>query len=193
MHHIKRLSAFYKIKFSELDPRQIREYILFLVEKENVSRAYQNQAISALRFLYEKVLKIPLIIDVHRPMPEQRLPTVLNRSEVVRIFNSISNIKHKALLMLTYSGGLRVSEVVKLKLEDIDEERKMIHIREAKGRKDRYTILSEVALVTLKKYKEIYMRLKIIFFLDKSKECKRSIKIQHFWPFKMQHLATDFQ
>jgi len=77
---------------------------------------------------------------------------VLSREEVFKILSSVNNIKHRAILMLTYSAGLRVSEVVRLRIEDIDTQRKLIHIRGAKGRKDRYTILSEVALDTIKEY-----------------------------------------
>ncbi|MGC9338026.1 MAG: tyrosine-type recombinase/integrase, partial [Candidatus Cloacimonadia bacterium] len=74
--------------------------------------------------------------------------------DVIRIFESVNNIKHKAILMLVYSAGLRVSEVVKLKPEDIDSKRNSVFIKGAKGRKDRYTILSDVALKTLRQYWE---------------------------------------
>ena len=76
----------------------------------------------------------------------------MNREEVIRILQITEDIKHKALLMLMYSGGLRVGEVVRLKPEDIDANRKLIYIRASKGRKDRYTLLSDVALQTLRKY-----------------------------------------
>ena len=76
----------------------------------------------------------------------------MSGEEVSRILSSVRNIKHKAILMPVYSAGLRVSEVVKLRPEDIDAQRKLIHIRGAKGRKDRYTILSNRALVTLRDY-----------------------------------------
>ena len=75
---------------------------------------------------------------------------------MIRIFESVNNIKHKAILMLAYSAGLRVSEVVKLRVQDIDTERKMIFIKAAKGRKDRYTVLSEVALRVLREYWKAY-------------------------------------
>ena len=83
---------------------------------------------------------------------EKKLPNILSHNEVMAIFNAVSNIKHKSILFLTYSAGLRVGEVVRLKVKDIDSERMLIHVRQGKGRKDRYTILSEVALDMLRKY-----------------------------------------
>lgn len=91
-----------------------------------------------------------------RPRKEKKLPIVLSREDVIRIFDSVNNIKHKAILMLAYSAGLRVSEVVKLKVQDIDAKRNMIHIKAAKGQKDRYTVLSEVALRVLREYWKVY-------------------------------------
>ena len=97
------------------------------LEKEPIARKYSKRK---KRFAYE--IKIP--------KKDKKLPAVLSQEEVSRILSLIKNIKHKAILMLIYSAGLRVSEVVKLKLEDIDAERGLIHIKGAKGRKDRYTI-----------------------------------------------------
>jgi len=88
---------------------------------------------------------------------------VLSKEEVKRILDVTTNIKHKAILMLMYSGGLRVGELVKLKPEDMDAERGVIHIRGSKGRKDRYTILSKSALVVLRKYYAHYNSKKWLF------------------------------
>ena len=98
-----------------------------------------------------------------RPRRERRLPVVLARQDVIRLLESVANIKHRALLMLVYSVGLRVSEVVKLRPKDIDASRHMIRIRGAKGQKDRYTVLSEVALQTLREYWKIYRPKKWLF------------------------------
>ena len=113
--------------------------------------------VSAIKFLYENVLNIPRRIgNLPRPKKEKRLPIVLSIEEVRRIFDSVNNIKHKVILMLVYSAGLRVSEVVKLRVADIDTKRNMIHIRGAKGKKDRYTVLSRVSLKVLKEYWRVY-------------------------------------
>ena len=129
----------------------IRQYLLHLIQEKQVSRSYLNQSISALKFWCANVLKQPVLIqDLPRPRPERRLPTVLSRDEVLRLFNALDNPKHRMLLMLAYSSGLRVSEVVRLKTADIDTQRGLIHIRRAKGRKDRYTPLSHVLLEALR-------------------------------------------
>lgn len=154
-HHVERFFRYTTTADARQEPQElIRNYLLELIEKEKVSRAYHSQAVSAIKFLYKRVLhEEGLSKDIPRPPKERTLPTVLSKEEVQRIFAAVNNIKHKAILMLTYSAGLRVSEVVALKLKDIDEDRKMIHIRGAKGKKDRYTILSEVALAIINKYR----------------------------------------
>ncbi|WRQ72941.1 MAG: tyrosine-type recombinase/integrase [Methanosarcinales archaeon Met12] len=91
------------------------------------------------------------------------MPVVLSQEEVSQILSSVNNIKHKVILMLIYSAGLRVSEVVKLKPADIDIQRKLIHVKGAKGRKDRYTILSDVAIETLGLYLKMYQPEKWVF------------------------------
>ncbi|KUK55986.1 MAG: Phage integrase family protein [Atribacteria bacterium 34_128] len=88
--------------------------MLHLIDKEKVSRAYYDQAVGAIKFLYDRVLNIPKRVgSLPQPRKEKKLPIVLSREDVIRIFESVNNIKHKAILMLAYSTGLRVSEVVK--------------------------------------------------------------------------------
>jgi len=106
----------YKWHPKELDEGYIKEYLLHLVDKERVSRSYHNQAVSALKFLYDYVLGMPHIVGkLARLKRERRLPVVLARQDVIRLLESVANIKHRALLMVSYSVGLRVSEVVKLR------------------------------------------------------------------------------
>ncbi len=100
---------------------------------------------------------------MRRPRKDKKLPVILSQDEVARILTSIENMKHRAILMLVYSSGLRVGEVVRLKPEDIDGKRMLIHIRGAKGRKDRYTMLSETALKVLREYKEQYKPVNWLF------------------------------
>ncbi|PKM78983.1 MAG: integrase [Firmicutes bacterium HGW-Firmicutes-13] len=157
LHHIKRYAHYFTMDPKDLDEEDTRNYVLYLIDKEKVSRSYHDQAVSAIKFLYGRVLNMPRMLDsLPRPRKEKKLPVVLSREDVTRILESVGNIKHKAILMLIYSAGLRVSEVVKLKVGDIDTERKLIHIRGAKGMKDRYTILSDVAFAILESYSEIY-------------------------------------
>lgn len=90
--------------------------------------------------------------EIKRPRKDKKLPVVLSKEEVAGILSSVENLKHRAILMLVYSAGLRVSEVVKLKLADIDNNRMLIHIKGAEGKKDRYAMLSKMALETLREY-----------------------------------------
>lgn len=127
--------------------------MMFLLKQENTSHAYVNQALSAIKFYYSNVLKKgKLLYDIPRPKKEKKLPNVLSHSEVLSILESISNYKHKSILALVYSAGLRVSEVVNLKINDIDSDRMLIHVIQGKGRKDRYTMLSQFALEILREY-----------------------------------------
>ena len=127
------------------------------IDRKEISYSYYNQSVSAIRFLYRHVLKKPEIVsEVPRPRPDKKLPLVLGPAAVVRLFQTIKNLKHLALLVLVYSGGLRVSEVVRLRVEDLDGERGMIRVRRTKGRKDRYTLLSKTAIGVVKRYREAY-------------------------------------
>lgn len=121
----------------------------------NSSASYINQAVSSIKFLLNNVLKLSQIC-IPRPKRENKLPNVLIQGEVVRILEGVANVKHETLLFLAYSAGLRVNEVVSIKISDIDSERMLIHIRQGKGKKDRYTVLSQIALEQLRKYYMIY-------------------------------------
>jgi site-specific recombinase XerD len=133
----------------------LRDYLTMRIEGDDFSRAYHNQAVSAIQFLYRHVLhQRQMIDDLPRPRREHRLPIVMGRQEARALFAAIGNPKHRALVLLIYSAGLRVSEVVRLRPEDLDEERRLIHIRGGKGRKDRYTLLADAALTAVKRYRE---------------------------------------
>jgi site-specific recombinase XerD len=141
----------------EILPEEIRSYLLRLVDQKRVSVSYHNQAISAIKFLYKYVLRqFQPVATVPRPKKERRLPAVLSREAIAKLLNGMDNLKHRALFALVYSAGLRVGEVVRLRVEDLDEERGQIWVRGGKGRKDRCTLLSEVALQTAKAYRKSY-------------------------------------
>ena len=124
---------------------------------------FLNVIINALKFYYGEVLEKNFIFEVKRPKKDKKLPVVLSKEKVKRILDVTTNIKHKAILMLMYSGGLRVGEIVRLKLENIDHERSLIHIKGSKGRKDRYTIFVKSVLVVLRKYCDQYRPEKWLF------------------------------
>jgi len=152
--HIKRFVRYFRQKqINELTSKEIREYFLNLIEDTKCSEAYFDQTISAIKFLFINILKKPALVEnVHRPKKNKKLPEVLSEGEIGRLFNCVSNMKHKLILLITYASGLRVSEVVRLKLENFDFDRKLIHIKQGKGKKDRYTVLSQVVINNMKEY-----------------------------------------
>ncbi len=136
-----------------IDNEQIIQYLQYLVINRKVSSSYQNQAINAIKFFYEKVLLKPReFYFLERPRREKTLPTVLSVEEVVLILSKIENLKHKTIIMLIYSAGLRISEAINIKIKDIDSSRMQIRVQQAKGKKDRYTVLSTKLLNFLRLY-----------------------------------------
>lgn len=136
----------------EVSNVDIKKYLYYMVERKKILVSTLNIIINALKFYYGNILKKKFIYEVKRPKKDKKLPVILSKEEVKKILDVTINIKHKTVLMLLYSGGLRVGEIVKLKPEDIDANRKLIHIRASKGRKDRFTLLSEVVYKTLREY-----------------------------------------
>jgi integrase/recombinase XerD len=121
------------------------------------SVSQQNQVINAIRFLYKFGLEKKYDkVSFKRPKSEKKLPKVIDGEFIKQQLSKIENIKHKSILTLTYSVGLRVSEVVNLKIEDIDSKRMIIHIKNAKGRKDRIVPLSQTVLELLRNYFTVY-------------------------------------
>jgi site-specific recombinase XerD len=154
-NHLLRFRRYLQREPGACGEEEVRGFLLHMLNEKQVSRAHHNQAVSALKFYYQRVRRQPLTVaQVPRPRREHKLPVVLSRSEVMRLFAAIDNLKHQALLMLAYSAGLRVSEVVRLKIADIDVDRGLLRVYRAKGRKDRYTPLSKVALEVVWAYRK---------------------------------------
>ncbi|MDY0014989.1 MAG: tyrosine-type recombinase/integrase [Bacteroidales bacterium] len=151
------LNYHFKLDPKQITEPQILEFVRYLVSERKVSTSYQNQAINAIKFYYEKVLKGQRkFYFIDRPKKEKTLPSVLSQEEVIRLLNSTDNIKHKSILMLGYSAGLRLSEIINLCIHDIDRDRMQLRVVQAKGKKDRYTKLSVKFLQTLDKYLSEY-------------------------------------
>jgi site-specific recombinase XerD len=144
-------------EINRIDEKMIIGFLQYLVINRKVSESYQNQSINAIKFYYERVLGGQRkIYMVERPRKERKLPVVLSESEVAKAIGTIKNIKHKAIMMVTYSGGLRISETINLKIKDIDTKRMQIFVRNAKGGKDRYTLLSKKVVPVLQEYYRQY-------------------------------------
>lgn len=148
---------------TEVNNEDIRNYLFYLAENKNFSASTLNIVINALKFYYGEMLKKNFVYEIKRPKKDKKLPVILSREEISKLLSSVANVKHKAILMLTYSAGLRVGEVIRLRPEDIDSQRKLIHVKGAKGRKDRYTLLSDAALKTLNLYVCSYQPQKWLF------------------------------
>ena len=132
---------------------EINEYILKLIRIKGISSSQQNQRINAIKFYYEKVLgRKRMYYNVNRPKKEKRMPRILTVEEVELLLKHCNNLKHKCILMALYSGGLRRSELINLKISDIDSPRMLIRITNSKGNKDRNTLLSEKLLKLLRDY-----------------------------------------
>jgi len=136
-----------------LGAEEIRQYQVYLVEQRRVSWSYFNQAVCALRFLYRHTLGQDWAV-AHIPFPRQprKLPVVLSQAEVIRLFDAVRSLKLRAILMTAYATGLRLAEVTHLQVSDIDSERMMIRVRQGKGQKDRYVMLSPTLLEVLRLY-----------------------------------------
>jgi len=145
------------IKYCQKDPRfvkeaDIKQYIEYLITDRHVSASTARLAVNAIKFYYINIQKrkFNYLVSGILPKAEKKLPVVLSKPEVSRLLNSIKNFKHKLILSLMYSAGLRVSEVVKLKVSDIDFDRRIILISQAKGKKDRQSLLSQKIFFDLK-------------------------------------------
>jgi len=139
-------------------------YLNNLLDLGELSSTKQNQIINCIKFYYEKILGQPRkFYKLRRPRGEKKLPRVIDQQEIIGRIAVIPNLKHKTILTLAYSVGLRVSEIVGLKIDDIDSQRMLIHIKNAKGRKDRIVPLSDHVLKLLRFYYKQYRPKEYLF------------------------------
>lgn len=137
---------------------EINQYHRAMVQRQLYSCSFINQSINAVKFYYQRVLgrhEVQLN-NVERPEKPGRLPTVLSKQEVSSILSATDNLKHRCLLQLLYAGGLRIGEVINLKLTDVQSGRNLLLIRGGKGKKDRTTLLSQKLLQSLREYYKVY-------------------------------------
>ena len=141
----------------ELGEEELKEYLLYLIKERHLSEGTFRFYVAGLKFLYRTTLKRGWPVEkIKCPRREKKLPFVLDLSEVESLFAVTTNLKHKAILMITYSSGLRASETARLKITDIDSKRMMVRITQGKGGKDRYSILSQTTLELLRHYWKRY-------------------------------------
>lgn len=161
---LSKLSNYFDLPPDKISTEQFKDFLHHRIKDDNISASVINQSISAFKILQKDVLGREWeSIKIKRPRREKKLPVVLSVSEVSKMILLTVNIKHKALLALAYSSGLRRNEIRMIKAADIDSERMLIHVKIAKGKKERYTILSKKALELLRMYYKTERPLSYLF------------------------------
>jgi integrase/recombinase XerD len=151
--HVARFAKHFMKLPDKLGEKEIKEYLLHLINDRHVSYSTLAQSYSALRFIYETTLHRPWEVErIPYPKTPWRLPVVLDREEIAAFFSAAATLKYRTFFMLTYSAGLRLNETIHLKEEDIDSTRMTVRIQQGKGNRDRYSLLSKRALEELTTY-----------------------------------------
>ena len=150
---VRRLVRFCRVVPDQLTTEHVRAFLLHLTQERKVSFSTFNQALNAARFFFVEVLKRPFVVEGFRyQKPPRRLPVVMNDDEVSRLLAAAASLRDRALLETGYATGMRVSEVTRLLITDLDSGRMAIRVDQGKGRKDRYVMLSQSLLETLRAY-----------------------------------------
>jgi site-specific recombinase XerD len=152
---MRRLVAEVGLPADQITERQIREYVTEL-SKRGRSSSTINQAISAVRFFFLEVLKRDWEFAIHYQRAPQRVPVCLSRDEVVRLLDAVPNVRNRATMEIAYGAGLRLGEVLHLKVTDIDSGRMILRVEQGKGKKDRNVMLGPALLDTLRAYWKLY-------------------------------------
>lgn len=161
---VTELARHYMIPPDQLTEEQLLNYIHFLITDHKLSCGSVNVITAGLRFFYRETLKRnEMALAIPPKKHPRKLPEIFNHDELKRFFASPKNQKHRVMLMAAYAGGLRISEVIRLKVKDIDSGRMLIRIENSKGGKDRYTILSNRLLVELRSYWKKYRPKDLLF------------------------------
>jgi integrase/recombinase XerD len=163
VHMLNSLEEYHKSSADEISINQVKDFLQYIIETKKVSVSYINQVISAVKILQQDVLGREWeSIRIKRPRRVKMLPIVLSKEEVKSLIDTTRNLKHRAILAVIYSAGLRISELTNLRPSDIDSDRKQIKIL-GKGNKYRYTLLSENTLDMLRMYWRAYRPVRYLF------------------------------
>jgi integrase/recombinase XerD len=157
LREAENLAKFFNRSPAELGEKELKEYLLYIIKERHLSEGTFRYYVGGLNFLYRRTLKREWPVEkIKHPRAKTKLPVVLDLSEVESLFSVTRNLKHKAMLMITYSSGLRVSETARLRLTDIDSKRMTVGVSQGKGGKDHYSILSQTTLEQLRQYWKKY-------------------------------------
>jgi site-specific recombinase XerD len=167
---------------NDLTPDDLRRYFVYCFEKLKLTENTLHSRINAIKFYFEQVLgREKFFWEIPRPKKPSQLPKLLNEEEIERLFNALPNKKHKAMLFTAYSAGLRVSEIVSLKVRHIDSGRMQIFIARAKGKKDRYVNLSPVLLDVLRSYVKTHRPKEYLFESEATGYCYPARTVQQIF------------
>jgi integrase/recombinase XerD len=145
--------AYHRRPPAQMGELEIRQFLMYLVDDKRIGPAGRKMYVAALRFLYTTTLRRPEVVaPIPWPKVPQSLPDILSGTEVDRLLAAIASIKHRAIVMTAYGTGLRIQEVCGLAIGDLDSTRKLIHVRHAKGSRDRFVPLPERVLFLLRRY-----------------------------------------
>jgi integrase/recombinase XerD len=157
LREVSSLANYFKKSPEELGEKEIKQYLVHLLEDRKLSTGTYKNYVAGIKFLYKTTLNREEVVEkIKYPKTKIKLPVVLDLSEVKTLLSVMENLKHRAILMITYSAGLRISETARLKVSDIDSKRMMVRVQQGKGYKDRYSILSKTALECLRQYWRAY-------------------------------------
>jgi len=157
LREIAKLETYFNRSPEELGEEEVKEYLVHMLEDRGLSSGTYKAYAAGIKFLYRTTLNRGEVVEkIKYPKAKIKLPVVLDLSEVRTMLSVMENLKHRAVLTITYSAGLRVSETAHLKVTDIDSKRMMVRVRQGKGGKDRYTILSKTTLECLREYWRAY-------------------------------------
>jgi site-specific recombinase XerD len=173
--HVSEFTRYFGQAPDLLGEEEVRQYLQYLLDERKVSWSNMNIGYSALKFFYVDTLHRDWdVTKIPRPKGESRLPVVLSRRELQELFSATCNQKHRVIFKTIYSAGLRISEAAHLKLHHIESDSMRIRVEQGKGKKDRYTLLSETVLVELRDYWRAYRPSDWLFF-SKDKSCPISV------------------
>jgi len=161
--HLRLLEKFYGKPANQISPNELKKYLYNRIQF-GLSYSYINIACNAFKLFFNKVMDYNWSDDVIvRPKKSKKLPHVLSKSEILSIIEQVTNIKHKTILLTTYSSGLRISETLNLSISDIDSKNMLIRVNQGKGNKDRLTVLSSENLKMLRLYWKLYRPTDLLF------------------------------
>jgi integrase/recombinase XerD len=184
---VAKLAQHYRKPPDQLTREEVRAYLVHLIQDRHASPSLYNQVRAALKFFYQVTLGQEWVLDrIVCQKTGRRLPVVLSRAEIAQFLGAIRNLKYRALFMTVYATGLRVSEIVALRVAAIDSQRMVIRVCQGKGQKDRYVMLSPKLLAVLRAYWKVWRPTDGLFFpgQNRSRPLERRTVLRH-----CQHIA----